>query len=254
MREQQHAFAQAVLDAARAVPAHIQGPQAQPAPRRFGVYRNNVVVSLVEAICQGFPALVPLVGEDFFRAVAREYVVAHPPSNPVMLFYGQGFPEFLERFEPTQGLTFLPHVARIDWAWRQAYHAADAPVVSAQDAALLSPEALQLSRFDLHPSVWVGQSPVAALDLWQVGRGLKPQDQVTATAQAYVVGRPALEVQVAEISGGMCQTLQALGNGETLGLSLERGLEAQPDFDVPALFQRLFSLGLVTAIHSPSSH
>ena len=36
------------------------------------------------------------------------------------------FPNFLETFEPAQRAPFLPDVARIEWAWRQAYHAADA--------------------------------------------------------------------------------------------------------------------------------
>ena len=81
-------FRAAVLDAQQPAPAYVQTPAAQPAPKRFGVYRNNVVVSLVEALRSGFPALIPLVGEEFFTALAREYAANHPPTSPVMLFYG----------------------------------------------------------------------------------------------------------------------------------------------------------------------
>ena len=108
----------AVLAADLPAPSYLVDHRAKPAPKRFAVYRNNVVVSLVEALMSGFPSLVPLVGETFFRAVARAYAVAHPPNSPLMLFYGEGFAAFLETFEPTKSLPFLPPVARIDWAWR----------------------------------------------------------------------------------------------------------------------------------------
>ena len=39
--------------------------------QRFAVYRNNVTVSLTEALAQRFPVIKRLVGEEFFAALAR---------------------------------------------------------------------------------------------------------------------------------------------------------------------------------------
>jgi len=51
---------------------------SDPAPR-FAVYRNNVVVSLVDALAQTFPVTQALVGEAFFRA-PRVFDASRRPS------------------------------------------------------------------------------------------------------------------------------------------------------------------------------
>ncbi len=52
--------------------ARGSAPTAAPAlNRRFAVYRNNVAASLIEAMVQRFPAVCAIVGDEFFRAMAR---------------------------------------------------------------------------------------------------------------------------------------------------------------------------------------
>ena len=55
-------FARALLDPGQDRPAGLTGPGGAPAGRRFDVYRNNVAVSLTEALGQGFPVVKRLVG------------------------------------------------------------------------------------------------------------------------------------------------------------------------------------------------
>ena len=50
------AFAAALLDPARAAPAAVAGPKGKAARKRYDVYRNNVTVSLVNALAAAFPA------------------------------------------------------------------------------------------------------------------------------------------------------------------------------------------------------
>ena len=122
----QAAFAGALLDPAKAAPTALSSSEGRRQSRRFDVYRNNVTVSLVEALESAFPAVCRLVGAEFFKAAARVYVRQQPPRSPVMLFYGETFPEFLETFEPAAGVPYLGDVARLEWARLKAYHAADA--------------------------------------------------------------------------------------------------------------------------------
>jgi len=67
---------------------------------RFAVYGNNVVVGLMEALQANFPATCRVVGDKFFRAMAREFVMLEPPTSPILLDYGAGFPDFIGCFEP----------------------------------------------------------------------------------------------------------------------------------------------------------
>jgi hypothetical protein len=62
--------------------------------RRFAVYRNNVVVSLIDALADTFPVTQELVGEDFFRAMAGVFVRHAPPTSALLAEYGEGFSGF----------------------------------------------------------------------------------------------------------------------------------------------------------------
>src|SRR5919108_3746086 len=92
----QDAFADAVRDASLRVPLPVAGAARQTSDRRFAVYRNNVVASLTSALAERFPVVQRLVGEEFFRAMARAYVTQEPPRSPVLLHYGATFPAFVD--------------------------------------------------------------------------------------------------------------------------------------------------------------
>ena len=79
--EIQKAFAGAVLDAKVAVPAGLARKAEGVPSRRFGVYRNNVYAGLIDVLAGRFPVVARLVGEEFFRAMARDYVEHEPPSS-----------------------------------------------------------------------------------------------------------------------------------------------------------------------------
>src|SRR5215468_10266336 len=100
LAERQHGFASALLDPVLPIPDGLVGPDGEPGPKRFAVYRNNVVVGLTETLKDAFPAVHRIVGEDFFRAMARAYVVVEPPKSPILLDYGAGFADFIRQFEP----------------------------------------------------------------------------------------------------------------------------------------------------------
>jgi Putative DNA-binding domain len=90
-------FAAALLDPDRAAPAAVSGPNGKSARKRYGVYRNNVIVSLINALAAVFPATMRITGVVFFRAMARFHIRAKPPTSPLLFEYGRDFPDFIER-------------------------------------------------------------------------------------------------------------------------------------------------------------
>src|SRR5215217_522878 len=70
-------FAAALLDPDRATPAAAAGPNGKAARKRYNVYRNNVTVSLIDALAAVFPATMRITGTDFFRAMARFPCAGH---------------------------------------------------------------------------------------------------------------------------------------------------------------------------------
>ena len=92
-------FVPALLDPGRATPDFVAGPHGKAAEKRYNVYRNNVTVSLIEALAVAFPATQRITGPDFFRAMARFHVRATPPTSPLLFEYGRDFPDFIAGYE-----------------------------------------------------------------------------------------------------------------------------------------------------------
>jgi hypothetical protein len=89
------AFAHALSEPSAPPPAMTHGRLGAPDARRFSVYRNNVVVGLIGVLEARYPAFRRIAGDDVFRALARAFVRDRKPRSPVMIAYGEDFPEFL---------------------------------------------------------------------------------------------------------------------------------------------------------------
>src|ERR1700757_1832132 len=124
-------FAAGLTNPACPTPDGVTGPRGKGAIKRYNVYRNNVTVSLIDALVAIYPAVQRITGAEFFRAMARFHVRATPPTSPLLFEYGRDFPAFIGSYEYAQDIPWLADVARIERAWLDAYHAADAPPLAA---------------------------------------------------------------------------------------------------------------------------
>ncbi|MDR6950671.1 hypothetical protein J2X65_000014 [Ancylobacter sp. 3268] len=238
----------ALLDPAAAVPAGI-GPYAQEArDRRFAVYRNNVALSLVEAMAGRFPVVRAIVGDEFFRAMAREFVLASPPRSPVLMRYGEVFPDFLASFGPAADLPYLADVARLEIARGQAFHAADAPPLTAEALAALDPQRRGV-RVAIHPAVRLIRSAYPIVTLWAMNSGEQEPAAIDDwTGEDAVVTRAAYQILVRRLSPGHFAFLQALREGQTLEAAMMVGFAECEDFDASATLADLVVLGIATSL------
>jgi len=245
----QGAFTRAVLDASAAVPAPLVRKAGGTPSRRFGVYRNNVYVSLIDALANRFPLAARLVGDEFFRAMARVYVEKDPPRSPVLLFYGEGFPGFVAEFPPAAPVYNLADVMRLEWAWHAAYHAADAEPLSL--AALSeSVGAAAEARLMLHPSLQVVRSAYPVITIWQlaVRDGEKEPARLPADGEDALVVRPKLEVEVRHLPEGGAAFVLALKEKASLQEAAARAMDEAPAFDLAANLAGLMGCGAVIGV------
>src|SRR6516164_2497967 len=152
LAEQQRSFAAALLDPALPTPAGLVGPDGRPSSRRFSVYRNNVIVGLTQTLKDAYPAVHRIVGSEFFHVLARAHVVGELPRSPMLFDYGAGLPDFIDRFEPASVLPYLADVARIERAWTEAYHSAEASRLEAAAFASIETDQLPHIHLVVHPS------------------------------------------------------------------------------------------------------
>nr|WP_306268287.1 DNA-binding domain-containing protein [Pararhizobium sp. IMCC3301] len=239
-------FAEALLQPGAPVPDGIINPDGVPATKRFDVYRNNVIVSLVDALASRYPVIKTLVGDEFFQAAAREFVIHHPPQSPVMLAYGTAFPGFLDTFPPAASVPYLGDVARLESARRSAYHAADDPVLDPTRLEQVPPNLLERLTFSTHASLALIASDYAILSIWQANSQGIGLDVPVDTPQIIMICRPAMEVEVRGLPEGAFDFLTALQSGEMLGAAAQAGLLSSPAFDLAATLSGALSAGVFT--------
>ncbi len=237
----------------------LRAPGSSDPQRRLDVHRNNAMVSLIDALAATFPVTQALVGEDFFRDMARQRVLADPPRSPVVFRHGEGFAEFVDRYAPAAVVPYLGDMARLEYLRVQCHHAEDAQAVAVADfhALLAVPERLPDLRMTLHPaSTWL-RSDHAVHALWRSHQGL---DDLAAadlagidphTAEAVLITRPQWDVQVHPIDRRMTHALAALREGAPLGVALAE-VPASGDEHATLLTELLTLLirhDLVVALH-----
>ena len=248
LAELQRQFAEALLDPRRPMPAECIDPAGHPDPLRFAVYRNNVASSLIEALEAAYPAVRRLVGEEFFRAAARPYVLQDPPDSPIMLRYGEGFADFLERFASLSDYPYLADVARIERAWLEAYHAAEAEPLDPADLAGIVADRVADLCFTLHPSMRLVRSAFPALTIWHanVQEQTPPPIDLDAGPEDVLIARPVAEVQARLLPAGGALLLQSLARGSPLAEAASRASAACPSFELTTCLAVVLESGLLT--------
>ncbi|NJM83797.1 MAG: DUF2063 domain-containing protein, partial [Tabrizicola sp.] len=185
---------------------------------RFAVYRNNVATSLVSAMETAFPTVRRLVGDEFFAAMALAFVRAHPPTSPLLMFYGAAFPGFLARFPPVARLGYLPDIARLDQAMRESYHAADSRPMSEAEFARLLASDVEAARLRLAPSLRIIRSDWPIHAIWRATMEGGPHP--AARPEDVVILRPDYDPLPQLLPMGGATFISGLLAGETIGQSL----------------------------------
>jgi hypothetical protein len=243
------AFASALLDPTRGVPKGVEGARHGAATKRFNVYRNNVTVSLIEALGAIYPAVRRITGPDFFRAMARSHIRVSPPNSPLLFDYGREFPAFIEGYAYAQSTLWLADVARVERAWLDCCHAADAAPLTAATLGAVAPERLGHLVFKPHPAVRLLRSRYAAASIFAAWRDEAAQCSLEANgAEDVLIARPSDEVIVRRLPDGGATFLMRLLAGDCLGGAVETAAEEAPGFDLPAIIEGILAAGVFTAI------
>ena len=239
----QQDFIAAVLDPERAVPGGITDPKGRPDPKRFNVYRNNVVVGLTDALEEAFPVVRKLVGDEFFRDMGNIFVRQFPPTSPILSRYGAEFAAFLEGFAPAKSLPYLPDVARLEQLIRLSYHAADAAPFDPARLQEIAPDALGEARFTLAPAVQTLASRWPVHAIWM--SNMKDGRKVAMQPEEVLITRPGYDPIPDLMPTGGAAFVTALQAGRTLNEAIAA---AGPGFDLSAMLALLFKGGAITEV------
>ena len=244
--EFQDGFVQALWALPDDLPEHLRALADQPG---FAVYRNTVVKGCIDALQANYPAVLRLVGEDWFRAAAALHVRVRPPVDARLLLYGADFPGFLAGFAPAADMPYLRGVARLDRFWTEAHVSADAGVMEPSALAGLPPDRLGDLVLQPHPAArWAWFDDLPIYTLWQRNRcsadeGMAGGDALDWTGEGALLTRPGGAVAWTALEAGGCAFLDACAAGQPLALAADAALARQADCDLARLMAALLQAG-----------
>jgi hypothetical protein len=194
-------------------------------PERLGIYRNNFLIGLGEALKANFPVTLRLLGTEFFEQAARRFVLAHPPQRPCLFEYGAAFPDYLRDLPPLAALPYVPEVARFEFARIAAFNAPVERCIGAETLAGLPPQRLEALpiRRARHAQVIGAQAPVLAL--WQAHQATEPDVSTIDMAprpHALLVCRPEQALMIRELEPAAAAFLAAAECEVALGAAVAR--------------------------------
>lgn len=141
------------------------------------VYRHAYRARLVAALSDNYTVLARALGDAGFDALGRAYVDARPSRQPSIRWFGDALADFMAEVEDEE---LVPHpalvdFARMDWALRGAFDAAEAPLLEAAALAALGPDDWAGLVLHLHPSVRQVTLAHAIEPAWRALREWEPE-------------------------------------------------------------------------------
>jgi hypothetical protein len=211
-------------------------------PPGMAVYRGNVFGNWAQALACAYPIVRKIVGEDFFRGLARAYASEHPSTSGDLNEYGEQLAPFVSRFPHTLDLPYLPDVARMEWLAHRAYYAEDGASFDLQGLdgssllRLTPPSALLASRWPL-ARIWTAHQDdyEGTIDV-DLGAG----------PDCILVHRPGWRAHVRSLAPGDYRFLEALRRRSTLESALEAAAAEDGAFDASLALVRWVDAGVLT--------
>lgn len=241
-------FSGVIRTGAEFAPGEIICPRYTEA-RGIEVYRNNYRGNLHDALAGAYPVIRQLVGEEFFRLLAKCFIERHSSRSGNLHRYGSEMAEFLVHFENTQHLAYLPDMARLEWAYHQAYFADDAPPFDLTRLAGVAPESYAALIWRLHPSCALLTSAFSIMAIWQAhqdGTSAGFNIDLNSGGASLLVYRNGLSAEIVSIAPDSHHWLAQLHQGKTMGAATETTLSAHADFDLAGTLRHWLAQGVLT--------
>jgi hypothetical protein len=186
----------------------------------------------IELLAARYPVIRRLVGELSFRVVARRFIRSHLPSGVVPNSFGDNFPHFIRSLGNVACIEYVADVAELEMLQHKARYAQHVRPLAALALSSLRAERLSGLRVVLHPSVYVVQSRFPIVTAWENNQTSDGNSMIERwVAEAAIVARPFLKVEVRRLPPGGYAFLRAISEGKTVATAARIATETTPSFD-----------------------
>ena len=248
MTVSQSCFYSGLFNAEIQIPTELIDSRRRPAGRRYNIYRNNVMVSLIDAIKESFPILSKLLGTENITGLAKLYVLAYPPNSPLLMHFGNNFPEFLSDRQELSHLGYLPDIARLEIKMRQSYHAEDSEPVDPNQFKQVAPDRIISSSIELAPAVGLMRSSWPIFSIWQFNSE-KNAPKPRPVAEDVLVMRREFDPKPYLLPTGGAEFITALQIGKSIGDAYNIVATTIDHFDLTPVFELLLQGNAIISLN-----
>lgn len=247
----QRTFAAALLEPASSVPSVITAASHPRTRAGLDVYRNNVAFGLFNVLASRFSTVRRIAGDESFLPAARDFLAEHPPRSAVLIEYGDEFPDFVRRRGSAACFQYVADIAELELARGHAYHALDATPLSREAFSSIPGNEFCEKRVALHPSVSLLTSRFPVVSVWEANQNAanNSDDSSARGAEAALISRPFLEVEVHLLPDGGHTFLSALREGCTIAEAANAGADCTETFDLARNLSLLIGSHIVIGLH-----
>ncbi len=254
LADRQTALQSFLLHADPSIVDHVIGDRKADAKQRLDVYFQAYRLRLQEVLATDFEGLHALLGDEGFEQASLAYIDAYPSEHPSVRWFGRALAGFLAEHYPDR--PELAEMAAFEWAWGQAFDAADAPVADAARLAGLGAEQWPGLSVTLHPSVQRVslQFNVPAVFAAAVDEQPLPELARGDCGVSWLLWRHALNVHWRSLAADEDQALQAAGRGVDFASLCEGLCEWHEPAEVPlraaSLLRTWLDEGLISELQT----
>jgi hypothetical protein len=246
LEDLQRSISATVLACATTPAPDLIAGRADPA-KRLRIHANNTAQSLTDALKANFPVTLTLLGERFFEQTARSFLREHPPREPRLVHYGEGFPRFIARLPAGRNMPFIARVALLESLILESVCSPVHAPITPSD--LPSPMAHSDVFMDVQPSLRLMRSRFDAVAIWRAHRDGSTLAPALGEAghQFVQVVRTGNTIRLSTLSAAEFAFRQALLIRRPLHLAADAAFVADKAFELVSGIARLLAEGLVHA-------
>ena len=217
---------------------------------RLDIYYNNTVLGLTEILATTYPVLQKIIGQKFFKTIARYYIESFHQNTGNRHKYGEEFATFLKVYEPAASLPYLPDVAAIEWAYFQAEIADNATALNFDELIKLvseDPDFIVL----LHPAVHYIELDYNALEIWQEHQKNRIETiKLQKTLQTVLIWRDQMDdIFLQNISKPLKKLLMSCKKGVSFSQAMSHSSEGLDDLTAfQQEFAQVVSSGILVCV------
>lgn len=199
----------------------------------ISIYRHTMLANLIQTLTDIYPMIVKLVGCDFFKEAAKEYIQQYPSLSGNLHDYGEYFSDFLAEYAAVKSLPYLAEVATLEWTSHILHFASDANAFDIKSLACFSQDYFQQLQFILHPASRLLQFHYPILRIMDLCNGeIDEEINLLEGGVNLLIIRVDLNIKLVTLTAAQFGFLSALHNGKTIGDALTGILKDYPEFEL----------------------